>query len=87
MKRTIDQWAGCHPPIMTKQSETAIRFALEDAKADILELHAEVQRIRGILRVIAYPRRGTGEEAWDIQEVANLIQSIYTLEQLKEGTE
>jgi hypothetical protein len=46
MKRTIDQWTGCHPEAMAyRQSLPAIQFAFEDAKADILELFALVERV------------------------------------------
>ena len=44
MKRTIEQWRNCDPAHMaTAMSPAAIRFALEDAKADILELHQQLQ--------------------------------------------
>ena len=42
MKRTIDQWRNCDPRAMANnQSNAAVQFALEDAKADVLELHKE----------------------------------------------
>ena len=60
MKRTIDQWRNCDPRAMANnQSNAAVQFALEDAKADVLELHKENQRLRNIARAIAYPERGT----------------------------
>lgn len=40
MQRSIDQWAQCDPKAMANQSQAAIAFAFEDAKADIAELHA-----------------------------------------------
>jgi hypothetical protein len=66
------------------QSNAAIMFALEDAKADILELYAENKRIREVMRIIAYPKRGTHEEGYDLQDMANLIQLEYTAAQLSE---
>lgn len=83
MKRTIDQWANCCPKtIAREQSEAAIQFALEDAKADILELCRENQRLRNIARAIAYPQRGTPEEGYGIMDFAKLLQSAYSAEQL-----
>ena len=36
MKRTIDQWRNCEPRAMANnQSNAAVQFALEDAKADV----------------------------------------------------
>jgi hypothetical protein len=50
MKRAIEQWRDCSPRIMAQRmSRAAIQYALEDAKADILELHAEVARLRDAL--------------------------------------
>lgn len=40
MKRDIERWRGCDPAAMDKQSEAARIFAFEDARADIIELHA-----------------------------------------------
>lgn len=53
MKRTIEQWRDCSPRIMAQQmSRAAIQYALEDAKADILELHAEIERLTDVLRTL-----------------------------------
>lgn len=83
MKRTIEQWTKCDPKAMAyNQSDAAKQFAFEDARADILELHAENLRLRNVLRVIAYPCRGTQEEGYNIMDMAKLIQSAYTAEQL-----
>lgn len=38
MQRSIERWSGCDPKAMATQSEAAIAFAFEDAKADIAEL-------------------------------------------------
>lgn len=46
MKRKIEQWRACDPRAMaTQQSPAAIQFAFEDAKADILALHALAERV------------------------------------------
>lgn len=83
MKRTIDQWRKCSPLKMAhEQSDVAKRFAFEDAKADILELYAENMRLRNIARVIAYPAHGTPETAYSMRDLALLLQSAYTAEQL-----
>ena len=83
MKRTIDQWRNCEPRAMANnQSNAAVQFALEDAKADVLELHKENQRLRNIARAIAYPERGTHEEGYGLRDFAKLLQSAYTAEQL-----
>lgn len=83
MKRTIDQWNKCEPKAMVqKQSEAACIFALQDAKADILELYKENLRLKNIARMIAYPCRGTHEEGYGIIDLSKLIQSAYTADQL-----
>ena len=66
----------------TNQSDIAKQFAFEDARADILELHAENLRLRNVMRVIAYPCSGTHEEGYNTMDIAKLIQSAYTAEQL-----
>ena len=84
MNRTIEQWSVCDPLAMcTKQSLTAQVFAMQDAKSDILKLHAQNKRMKQILQIIAYPKRGTDEEYQDIQSVAELIQNTYTCKQLE----
>lgn len=83
MKRTIDQWRNCEPKAMAhNQSCAAVQFALEDARADVLELHKENQRLRNIARAIAYPQRGTAEEGYGLMDFAKILQSAYTAEQL-----
>ena len=83
MKRSIESWRGCDPKAMAQnQSEAAVMFALQDAKADILDLHAENMRLRNIARAIAYPQRGTPEEGYGLMDFAKLLQSAYTADQL-----
>lgn len=83
MKRAINVWMHCDPKAMAcGQSEAAVMFALQDAKADILELHAENLRLRNIARAIAYPQCGTPEEGYCLMDFAKLLQSAYTAEQL-----
>lgn len=72
MKRTIQQWKDCDPAFMAyHQSVEAIRYAFEDAKADILHLAAEIERLRECLTVIALPRRGFPESYWNVDQVGN----------------
>jgi hypothetical protein len=66
----------------TEQSVVAAQFAFEDAKADILELYNENQRLKNIARVIAYPRRGTPEESYSMIDLAKILQATYSAEQL-----
>ena len=83
MKRTIEQWKNCDPKAMVEnQSAAAQMFALQDAKADILELHSENLRLRNIARAIAYPQRGTPEESYNRMDFSKLLQSAYSAEQL-----
>lgn len=83
MRRPIDTWKACDPKAMAHgQSATAAQFAFEDAKADILELHAEMLRFKNIARAIAYPQRGTAEESYSLMDFAKLIQSAYSAEAL-----
>lgn len=50
MKRTIEQWKNCDPNAMARELlDAATLYALQDAKADILELHAENLRLQRIL--------------------------------------
>ena len=45
MKRAIQQWRNCDPGAMVAhQSQAALTYALEDAKADILQLHGALER-------------------------------------------
>ena len=84
MNRKIEHWKLCSPQAMAyNQSDAAKFYAFQDARADILELDEENQRLRDILRQIAYPKRGTAEESATLQDFADLIQSTFTLEQLE----
>jgi hypothetical protein len=86
MRRKIDAWIKCSPEAMAhNQSNVAKQFAFEDAKADILELYEENKRLRRVMQIIAYPRRGTHEEGYGILDMAKLIQSAYTNEYLDSG--
>ena len=83
MKRDIKQWENCDPKLMASaQSEAAVFFAFQDAKADILELYRENLRLRNIARAIAYPQRGRPEESYSLMDFAKILQSTYTAEQL-----
>jgi hypothetical protein len=85
MNRSIDRWKACVPSSMVKQSDAAIIFAFEDARHDILELADQNARLRSMLKIAAYPRRGTEEENMQIYLFAKMVQSVYTLEQLEDG--
>ena len=83
MKRSIETWGKCDPRYMVDgQSKIACRYALEDAKADLLEMHRDLLRFRNIARAIAYPERGTPEEGYNLRDFAKLLQSAYTAEDL-----
>lgn len=83
MNRTIDRWKICSPTAMcTQQSQVAQIYAMEDARHDIIELHDQNKRLRSLLKIAAYPRRGTEEERMDIQEFADIVQATYTCDQL-----
>lgn len=83
MKREIERWQNYDPSAMAhNQSDAAKQFAFEDAKADILELYAENKRLRRVMQIIAYPKRGTHEDGYGIMDIAKLIQSAYTAEYL-----
>jgi len=46
MKRTLEQWQGCNPTTMTDcMSKRGVIRTLEEARADILELHAEAESL------------------------------------------
>jgi hypothetical protein len=40
LARTREQWEKCDPEAMSKMSQAAIFFALQDAKRDVLAMHA-----------------------------------------------
>lgn len=68
MKRTIGQWRGCNPESMaTGQSEAARTFAFADAKADILELHRENERLRELLADL---------KAWDVEQYMTIPHAL-----------
>ena len=46
MNRTINQWNKCNPHSMAEMSKTAIQFAFEDARHDILSLHQQNENLR-----------------------------------------
>ena len=46
------------------------------------ELLREIARMRSILRILAYPKRGTHEERMTLQDFADLTLSQFTREQL-----
>lgn len=75
MKRQAEIWAKCDPKAMATQSEAAIMYAFQDAKDDILKM-AEA------LKVIGYPRRGTGEEAMDLDDIAKYVQANFSIDDL-----
>ena len=83
MNRSIDRWSICSPKAMATQSGAAITYAFEDARHDILELNDQNKRMRELLCIAAYPKRGTNEERLDIAEFAKLIQGLYTVDQLE----
>jgi len=47
LTRSIETWEKCDPSAMSKQSEAAIMYALKDARADILKLHAAINKAEG----------------------------------------
>lgn len=58
MKRSIQKWQGSAPDYMVKKlSRLGLLSALRDAKADILERHAEVERLKATLESVL----GSGE--------------------------
>lgn len=83
LKREIEIYEKCEPYAMAhNQSRNAIMFAFEDMRADVLALHAENERFREVMRMIAFPRRGTPEEDYSLLDMAKLIQSAYSAEDL-----
>jgi molecular chaperone GrpE (heat shock protein) len=84
MNRSIERWSVCSPLAMANQSNAAIKYAFEDARHDILELHDQLRRAKNLLKIAAYPRRGTNEESMLMIDYAELIQSVYTIEQLEQ---
>ena len=52
LNRTAEQWQKCDPKVMAKMSEAAIMYALDDARRDVLRMHAEIERLRAGLTLI-----------------------------------
>ena len=69
LRRKLSQWKNCCPKAMAEMSSAAIQFAFEDAKHDILALAT-------LLCQAGYPRRGTPEQAQDINEFAEKVQTL-----------
>lgn len=54
LERSLYQWRECHPEAMaTKQSSTAIMFAFQDARHDVLLLAEQVNLLRAQLTFAA----------------------------------
>jgi len=53
LNRTAEQWQKCDPKAMAKMSEAAIMYALADARSDVLRMHAEIERLRAGLTLVA----------------------------------
>lgn len=77
LQRSVATWAKCDPKAMAVQSESAVFYALKDAREDILVLAQA-------LRVVAYPRRGTAEDFLDITTAAEFIQKLLTFDDVGE---
>lgn len=72
LQRTVEQWRECDPKAMARMSEAAVMYALQDAKADVLRMHAEVERLRADekrLDWLADPKNTIG----NVQLPANVI--------------
>ena len=48
LTRTIDQWRNMKPDAVVAVNAEFATFCIRDAQADILALHAEVERLRKI---------------------------------------
>lgn len=46
MKRNIEQYKNCSPDAILKMSDGAIFHAISDMRADLLELHGQLQAIK-----------------------------------------
>jgi len=77
MERSVERWSKCDPESMAKQSDAAIAYAFEAAKKDILKMAL-------ILRIAAYPRRGTDEETLTVFDIAEMIQNKFSLDDLQD---
>ena len=67
----------------TEQSENARIYAFSDMKSDIITLHNEVEKMKSLLRIAAYPKKGTAEYDYDQFNIAEIIQNEFTLEDLE----
>ena len=74
LQRTITQWDGCKPEVMSQMSPAAIQFAFSDARADILTMAK-------LLCEAGYPKRGTPEENQTIYDFAQKVQSLISHEE------
>lgn len=84
MRRSLKTWNLCNPSSMTEQSPAAIRYAFEDARADIIELATDLERMKLMLSRIAYPARNTPDEFADLNMFAAEIQEMWSLEDLEQ---
>lgn len=63
----VDRWAKCDPKAMAKMSEAAIMYALQDAKSDILRMHAELETLRA--KIKAYEDLGDAAARLEIESL------------------
>lgn len=68
LQRTRDQWVRCDPDAMSKTSQAAIYHALNDAKRDVLMMHALLTRPDADKRDAERYRwlRDEGEAQWNV---------------------
>ena len=83
MNRDINRWKKCSPRSMAMQSLEAVTYGFDDARHDIIELHDQNMRLKKLLLVASFPRRGTDEEKMNIDDFSKLVQSFYTKDQLE----
>ena len=68
----------------TASRGTSVWGDLQMEAADAIEqLEAKNSSFKKLLRVIAYPQRGTDEELMDIFQAADLIRADFTSEELE----
>lgn len=77
LERKLTGWRDCSPKEMSKMSEAAIQFALEDARKDLLTMGA-------LLVKIGYPRRGSYEDGWTVYDIAKQVHSLIPHEEAVE---
>jgi hypothetical protein len=77
MRKTIEEWKAVDPVAIAAASHVSAEFALDDARADILQLHTRADLLaRELVNERAALRRAKAEHAADMARVRAAIDGL-----------